>query len=47
MALQRTSEGQSGSHSYSREAAEPFAIQTLKDQFDAYPPKEQARIRAT
>jgi hypothetical protein len=46
MALQRTSEGKSGSHSYSREAAQPFAIRTLRETFLAYPPAEQARIRA-
>lgn len=45
MALQRTSEGASGSHSYSREAAEPFAIRTLRETFLSYPPKEQERIR--
>lgn len=46
MALQRTTEGMSGSHTYSREAAEPFAIKSLRETFEAYPPKEQARIRA-
>ena len=45
MALQRTTEGKSGSHSYSQEAAQPFAIASLKEQFAAYPPKEQERIR--
>jgi len=46
MAMQRTSEGRTGQHSYSREQAEPFAIRTLRETFAAYPPKEQARIRA-
>jgi hypothetical protein len=47
MALQRTTEGRmSGQHSYSREAAEPFAIRTLRQTFLAYGAKEQARIRA-
>jgi hypothetical protein len=41
-----TREGMSGSHSYSREAAEPFAIKSLRETFESYPPKEQARIRA-
>lgn len=46
MALQRTSEGKgSGQHSYTREQAEPFAIQTLRATFESYPPAEQARIR--
>ena len=40
-----TKEGMSGSHGYSREAAEPFAIKSLRETFAAYPPKEQARIR--
>jgi hypothetical protein len=42
----RHTRGMSGAHSYSREAAEPFAIRTLRETFEAYPPKEQARIRA-
>jgi hypothetical protein len=46
MALQRTTEGKTGQHSYSREAALPFAIQTLRDTFLSYPPHEQARIKA-
>lgn len=46
MALQRTSEGRTGQHSYSREQAEPFAIRTLRETFESYPPREQARIRA-
>ena len=47
MALQRTTEGRShGQHGYTREAALPFAIQTLRDTFAAYPPAEQARIKA-
>jgi hypothetical protein len=46
MALQRTTEGHTGQHSYSREAAEPFAIKGLRETFKSYPPKEQARIRA-
>lgn len=41
-----TREGMSGSHSYSHEAVEPFAIKTLRETFESYPPKEQARIRA-
>ena len=45
MALQRTSEGASGSHSYSRESALPFAIREQKRIFDSYPPAEQERIR--
>jgi hypothetical protein len=45
MALQRTTEGRSGAHSYSREAAEPFAIRTLRETFLAYSAKEQERIR--
>ena len=35
-----------GTHTMSREQAEPFAIQTLRQTFLSYPPKEQARIRA-
>lgn len=46
MALQRTTEGHTGQHSYSREAAEPFAIRTLRETFLSYPPAEQERIRA-
>ena len=46
MALQQTREGISGSHSYSREAAEPFAIRTLRELFLSYPAHEQERIRA-
>lgn len=45
MALQRTTDGISGSHSYSREAAEPFAIRTLRETFQSYPAKEQEEIR--
>jgi hypothetical protein len=45
MSLQRTTEGRSGAHSYSREQAEPFAIRTLRETFLAYPPKEQEKIR--
>lgn len=45
MALQRTTEGRTGQHSYSREAAEPFAIRTLRETFLSYPPAEQERIR--
>lgn len=41
-----TREGMSGSHSYSREAAEPFAIKALRETFESYPAAEQARIRA-
>jgi hypothetical protein len=44
--MQRTTEGRSGAHSYSREAAEPFAIRTLRETFLAYPLKEQEKIRA-
>lgn len=36
----------SGTHSFSREQAEPFAIKTLRETFLAYPPQEQERIRA-
>lgn len=47
MAMQRTTEGRTvGSHSMTREQAEPFAITTLRETFLAYPAKEQARIRA-
>lgn len=46
MALQRTTEGMSGSHSYSQAAAEPFAIRSLREIFLSYPPAAQARIRA-
>lgn len=46
MALQRTTEGRSGTHSYSRETAEPFAIRSLRETFESYPPYEQERIRA-
>ena len=45
MALQCTTEGRSGSHGYSREQAEPFAIRLQKRIFDSYPPKEQERLR--
>ena len=45
MALQRTTEGASGSHSLTREQAEPFAIKTLRATFLAYPAHEQERIR--
>ncbi len=34
-----------GSHGYSRESAEPFAIRTLRETFLSYPPGEQERIR--
>lgn len=37
---------EAGSHSFSREQAEPFAIKTLRATFLAYPEAEQARIRA-
>ena len=46
MALQRTTEGRTGQHSYSREQAEPFTIRTLRETFAAYPEREQACIRA-
>jgi hypothetical protein len=46
MAMQRTSEGFSGSHSLTREQALPFAIRTLRDTFEAYPPAAQAKIKA-
>jgi hypothetical protein len=46
MAMQRTTEGRTGQHSYSRESAEPFAIKSLRETFEAYPPREQERIRA-
>lgn len=45
MAMQRTTEGKSGQHSYTREGAEPFAIRLLRDMFLSYPPREQERIR--
>lgn len=45
MALQRTTEGKTGQHSYTREAAEPFAIRILRETFASYPPAAQARIR--
>lgn len=45
MTTQRTTEGKSGSHGYSQEAARPFAIQTLRETFESYSPAEQARIR--
>jgi len=44
MALQRMTA--SSTNSFSREAAEPFAIRTLREDFAAHPPKEQERIRA-
>lgn len=37
---------EAGTHSFSREQAEPFAIKTLRETFLAYPAAEQARIRA-
>ena len=37
---------EAGTHSFSREQAEPFAIRTLRATFLAYPEAEQARIRA-
>lgn len=47
MTTQCTTDGaKSGSHSYSREAAEPFAIRKQRAIFQSYPPAEQARIRA-
>lgn len=46
MALQRTTEGRTGQHSYSQEGALPFAIRTLRETFLSYPPEAQARIRA-
>lgn len=45
MALQHTSEGHTGQHGYSRESAEPFAIQILRATFLAYPVAEQARVK--
>lgn len=46
MALQRITEGKTGQHSYSQEAAQPFAIRALRETFLSYPAAEQARIRA-
>lgn len=46
MAMQRTTEGASGSHSLTREQAEPFAIRRAKEDFDAQPPKAQAETLA-
>jgi hypothetical protein len=43
--MQRTTEGASGSHSLTREQAEPFAIRTLRETFESYPPAEQEKIR--
>lgn len=37
---------EAGTHSFSREQAEPFAIKSLRETFLAYPPAEQARIKA-
>jgi len=45
MALQRTSEGRTGQHSYTRETARDFEIRTRRADFLAHSPKEQARIR--
>lgn len=43
----RTTEPSSyGTHSLTREQAEPFAIRTLRQTFLSYPPVEQERIRA-
>mgnify|MGYP003408194393 FL=1 len=37
---------EAGTHSFSREQAEPFAIRALRETFLSYPAAEQARIRA-
>lgn len=34
-----------GTHSFTREQAEPFAIKSLRETFLSYPPGEQERIR--
>lgn len=44
MAMQRTTEGRTSG--YSRESAASFAIRQLRETFEAYPPKEQAEIKA-
>lgn len=41
MAMQRTTEGKSGSHSYTREGAEPFAIRALQQDFRSQPARVQ------
>ena len=41
----RTLTSAAGNHSLTREAAEPFAIQSLRATFLSYPAHEQARIR--
>lgn len=41
MAMQRTTEGKSGQHSYTREGAEPFAIRTLQQDFRSQPARKQ------
>ena len=46
MTLQRTTEGRTGTHGYTRESARPFAVATLRAMFEAYPPAEQARVKA-
>ena len=46
MALQRTTEGISSGYSLPRESSESFQVRTLRTTFEAYPPKEQSRIKA-
>ena len=45
MALQRTTEGRTGQHSYSRESARDFEIRTRRADFLAHSPARQAEIR--
>lgn len=42
MALQRTSEGKSGSRAYSREAALSISIRQRRAEFESMPPRVQA-----
>lgn len=46
MTTQRTTERMSGAHSYTREGAEPFAIRSLRETFESYPPHKQEQIRS-
>lgn len=39
--MQRTTEGKSGQHSYTREGAEPFAIRALQQEFQRQPARIQ------
>lgn len=41
MAMQRITQAKSGSHSYTREGAEPFAIRALQQDFRSQPARTQ------